>query len=400
MLLSRGAITDVMEILDAEDFYRPTHSQIFQAIADLTLAGEPVDQLTVASELGKRGELVRIGGAPYLHTCASTVPTAANAGYYARLVKDKARLRRLIETGLRLQQLGYSDAISTEEVDAAIAKAGEFFTDIDQPSGREVMWNELIKDWREWQQADTWIMNTPWPELDRKLHGGYRKGEMIIVGGRPGDGKSNAGLNMVLHAAQQGHKATIFSVEMDKREVTSRALAAGSWSPVGQIIGKSMESEVWERVEEFIHTTEGMNLGVVDDAYITVEQIVAHCRAARPDVIFVDYAQLIEASNPRASREQVVAHITRSLKVAAKHLQMVVIVAAQLNRGPEQSKRPPVISDLRESGAAEQDADVVLLLHRPPEENGTQVKIIVGKNRNGPTGVIPLVFRGQLARIG
>lgn len=399
MLLSKTAITEVIDIVRAEDFYRPAHGFVYQAIAELTMAGEPADSITVAGELDNRGLLQRVGGGNYIHELTSVVVTAANASSYARRVADLARLRRMIEVGTRVVQMGYSDAASTEEVDAAVAQAAQFFQEIDQPSNTTILWNEMVADWEQWQQTDTWVLATPWHEVNKYLHGGFRKGELVFIGGRPGDGKSNLGLNITLGAAEKGKRVTVFSVEMDRKEVTSRTLAAGSWSPLGQIIGKNLDPDVRARVDEYIDSTKDMDLGLIDDAYINVEQIIAHCRARRPDAIFVDYAQLLEASNSKVSRQEQVAHITRSLKIAAKHLQMVVVVAAQLNRGPEQSKRPPVISDLRESGAAEQDADVVLLLHRPPGDDGI-VKLIVGKNRNGPTGQIPLVFRGAIARIG
>lgn len=403
MLWSKPAITAVTELLKPEHFYRPNHGEMYKAIVHLVNEGEPADPLTLARELEKRGLLRRIG-APYLHECMHNVPTALNAKYYAQIVYDRYRLRQVIGAGQRFIELGHTEATTTEEVDEVIARADEFFRELGEPTRQGLMWDDLVKKWRDWQQTKGGVVYTPWPELNAKLPGGgFHPGQLVIVGGRPAHGKSNAGLNIVLEAAEHNVPSTVFSVEMDDVEVASRLLAAGSWTEVKQIFAKKMDEETEERVEQYIEEHKGMPLDVVDQAYITVEQIVAHCRKRRPKIIFVDYAQLIEATNNKVLREQQVAHITRSLKVAAKHLGMVVIVASQLKR-PSMPKRPeegeglPSISDLRESGAAEQDADIVLLLHRVGES--PKIMMIVGKNRNGPTGRVPLTFRGNMARVG
>jgi len=399
MLISNQAISTVAETLKEDHFYHPTHRVIFNVVIELVNKGEPVDAATVAAELGRRGGLIRIGGAPYLLTLAETTPTGINAGSYARVVYDRWRQRQIIEAGRRLIELGSTEATTTDEVESLLASADALFKGLGQPTRQGLKWDALVDKWRNWSDDSTvGIVPTPWPELNAKMNGGAHKGQMIIIGGRPGDGKSNAGLNINLGAAELGFKSIVFSVEMDDVEVCSRLLAAGSWSSQGEIMGRRMTAETMERVETYIEQRKGMDLELVDQAYITVEQIVSHCRLRQPDIIFVDYAQLISPSNSKVSREQQVAHITRTLKVAAKSLQMVVVVAAQLNRGPADG-RVPVISDLRESGAAEQDADVVMLLHRPVETPGS-VAIILGKNRNGPTGSIMLSFRGEMARIG
>jgi replicative DNA helicase len=400
MLLNKSAITSVSEILKADDFYRPNNGLIYQAIIDLSMAGEPADAVTISAELAKRGYLTRIGGAPYLHTLISEVPVAGNAAAYAKIVKEKAHLRRLIEAGTRLVQLGYSD-VGGDEIPEVMAQANRFLQEVNEPVSSGGMLKDIIQEWRNWQETDAGVIPTPWPELNKDLPaGGFAVGSLIVVGGRPGGGKSNAGLNVALEAAEKGHKTTVFSVEMDRKEVLSRVLAAATWSPVREIIGRNMEKGTWERVEEWIATNEDIPLEIQDKAYITVEDIVAHCRARRPEVLFVDYAQLIIASNPRLPRHEQVSHITRTLKVAAKELQMVVIAASQLNRGNTEGKgRLPTMEDLRESGSVEQDADVVLLLHRD-QNNPNVVKLICAKNRNGPTRMHDLVFRGALSRVG
>lgn len=397
MLLTRDVLTGVTEILKGEHFYRPNHTTIFDAIMHMGTEGEPVDPVTVGRELEKRGLLKRVGGAVYLMTLIESTPHASSASYYARIVYDRWRQRRLIDAGNRIIEYGYTDATTSEEVDELLVKVDTEFQELSGSVETGLNWDDLVKKWQSWQETKGGVIPTPWTELNNKLPGGgMHAGQLIVVGGRPGNGKSNVGLNIALKAAEEGFKSTVFSVEMDDVEVCSRLLAAGSWTQVRQIFAKNMVGEQQERVADYIIERKGMPLQVVDKAYITVEQIISHCRIRRPKVIFVDYTQLIQATNNKLVREQQVAHITRSLKVAAKHLQMVVVVASQLKRA-ESLDRPPAISDLRESGAAEQDADVVLLLHRTAPD---KVSMIVGKNRNGPTGTAHLEFRGSIARVG
>lgn len=397
MLQSKDAIGVAAEVLKREYFYTPKNADIFDAIIHLSGIGLPVDAVTVASEMGKRGSMNTQDRAPYLITLMSSTPTPVNIASYAQVVYDKWRQRQIIDAGHRFVQLGYMEATSTDEVDALLGQADGLFRDLSQPSGTGLMWDQLVDKWRGWQKTDGGVVPMPWSELNSLLNGGGHAGQMIIVGGRPGAGKSLGGLNVALNAAELGHKTVVFSVEMDDVEVCSRLLAAGGWASQSQIMRRSMTLETHERVETYIYEHQGMDLELVDEASITVEAIVAHCRTRRPELIFVDYAQLITASNNRLVREQQVAHITRSLKIAAKQLQMVVVVAAQLNRGSVD--RVPVISDLRESGAAEQDADVVLLLHAPADQPGI-TQVVCGKNRNGATGIVELVFRGEIARLG
>lgn len=399
MLLSPEAIKTVSEMLKREYFYRPSHGDIYDCIGSLVHRGEPVDSLTIADELSKRSLLIRTGGAPYLLDLLQACPSPLSAGSYARIVYDKWRQRALIATGQQLLALGHEDASTPEDVDRLLDQADEFMRGLGERSSSALSWDDLVARWRTWQDTRADVIHTPWPELnDWFPGGGFHHGQLVVIGGRPGAGKSNAGLNVALGAAEHGRKTAVFSVEMDAPEVASRLLAAGSWTKVGQLIAKRMREDTLDRVNEYIESHKGMPLEVVDEPRITVERVVSHCRLSRPEVLFVDYSQLIEPTNHRVAREQQVAHVTRSLKIAAKSLKMVVILASQLKRLDRDPKVLPQISDLRESGAAEQDADIVILFHRP--ENAPNVKVIIGKNRNGPTGETGLRFRGDLARIG
>lgn len=400
-MISKKAVADVGGFLTPSDFYRPVHEHICVAIYAVTSAGEAADAITVAAELEKRGQLRKVGGAPYLHTLTSTTPTAANAEYYARIVVDKARLRRVGELGARLQQLAFLEATTTDEVNECLGKAEEFFRAVHEPDDKSAGFDDLIAGWREWQENSATAIATPWEALNLRLNGGLERGKLYVLAARPGLGKSVGALNITSNAAAWGFRSTLFSLEMGKNEVASRLLAAGATVNLSSINLKRLDLEELHAVDNWVATNKGMPIQVVDRETITVEQIVSHCRAVGPlDVVAVDYMQLIRATDPRVSREQQVAHMSRSLKIAARELNVAMVVCAQLNRGPVRDGKPraPTIADLRESGAIEQDADVVLLLHNDEDDPGF-VQMIIGKNRNGKTGDIVLTFEGQFARI-
>lgn len=405
MMISKDAVAELADSIKVEDFYRPAHAVIFQTIIDLYGGGVPVDAVTVADELQKRGKLQNIGGLPYLLDLIAMVPTAANGAYYARIVADKAKLRKLVQFGTRCQQLGLSDADS-EDVDAVIAQAEVFLREVIRaPKDKPVMFNDLVTEWRNWVASSAGdSIPTPWFKLNEILGGGLYKSRLYIFGGRPGMGKSISALNIASFAAENDKTALVFSLEMPRTEVASRLLAAGAQVNFQQVIRRQMSDVTEDRVKHYAAENAGMRLFCVDSAHLTVEQIVRHCRAYKDlDLIVIDYAQLVAPTDKRVNRDQQIAHISRTLKVLAKDLNIAVVLAAQLNRQVIDSKtgksRQPTLSDLRESGSLEADADVVMLLHRPEEEDGT-VDIVVAKNRSGLTGTIPLIFNGQQARLG
>lgn len=396
MLTSPQAIPAAMAIVSGKEFYRPAHRLIFTAITHLFGGGGEVDPVLVASELATRGKLANVGGAPYLLSLIQQVPSATNVGYYAKIVARKAKLRTLVETGVRWQQLGYSDTTTDEELGLVVAQAEEFLRGVQSPSDEGVMFGDLAEQWQTWSQNPDDIITTPWPELSEVLGGGFRKGKLYVIAGRPGSGKSMGGLNIATHIAELGLPVTVFSLEMAKLEVAGRLLASGAWASYGEIFRKQMKKETSQRVSEYIHSNQAMQLEVVDRAGITVEQIVAHIRSRRPAAVFIDYCQLITASF-RGDRREAIDHITRSLKICASDTHTAIILASQVNRNG--ADRMPTIADLRESGSIENDADCVMLLHREDEGSGT-VKINVGKNRDGPQRVLEMVWRGDMARIG
>jgi replicative DNA helicase len=404
MLLSETAIIDATAILTAEDFYRPNNAAVFAAIVELVAAGEPVDAITTGALLQSKGVLVRVGGAPYLHTLIEMVPAASNAGFYAKIIAAKARLRRMGELGQRLQQLAYEDSASAEDVDTLIGQGEKFFRTQHRASTKADGFNDLVAAWREDQSREIRAIPTPWKQLNEFLNGGLRRGQLAIVGGRPSEGKSNAGLNMVQHAATWGYSGLVFSVEMPKLEVTARLLAAGAGVRLAHLIQHNLDMDTETKIQKFVDDSNNVKLEVVDEERLTVEQIVSHCRSKKDlDIVFVDYLQLLAPTDSRIDRRLQIAHVSRSLKVAARELDVVMVVAAQLNRGPIDSKtgkmRSPIASDIGESGAVEQDADVVLLLNRDAKDANI-VSIVIGKNRNGRKGAIEMRFQGAQARLG
>lgn len=398
MLLNPGAIADVSGQISAEHYYEPKHNLIHHAITDLYAAGGAVDAVTVGAELESRGQLKKVGGPAYLIDLIQVVPMAGNAMNYARMVAEKWRLRRMAEFGVRLQQLAHTEGHDSTEL---IAQAQRYFRDVDTTDSTAASFDQLVALWRDWQTEPDTYVKTPWPEVNYWLQGGLAKGRLVTIGGRPSVGKSLGGLNIAAYAAEQQHPTIFFSLEMSKAEVASRVLACGGSADLGQIVRKRLDLENLARVDEYAHTYSGMPLLVDDREKITVEQIAAKCRTIpRLAVAVVDYLQLVAPSDSKVSREQQVSHISRSLKLMARELDIAVVVAAQLNRGPVKDGKPrlPTIADLRESGAIEQDSDQVILLHKDDDDPNI-IRMICGKNRSGKTGEADLAFHGNYARI-
>lgn len=398
MMIANQTIPHVMGRVEAADFYLPKHQWIYSAISAIFSVGGAVDPVAVGTELEKAGQFRKIGGAPYLLDLTQVVPLASNANRYADVVLEKAKLRRMGELGVRLQQLSLTEGHDSSEL---IAQAQQYFREVDRPDSSAVSFAELVEIWQKWDEQSDDMIATPWPEVNDWLNGGLAKGRMVTIGGRPSVGKSLGGLNIASYAAQNGRTAVFFSLEMSKPEVATRVLAWGASAEMGELTRRRLTADGLAKVSRFALDNKLIPLWVDDRERITVEQIAAKCRAIpKLDVIVVDYLQLVTASDPKASREQQVAHISRSLKILARELDVAVVVAAQLNRGPVKDGKPrdPTIADLRESGAVEQDSDQVLLLHRDADDEGV-VHMICGKNRTGKTGRAQLLFEGNFARL-
>jgi len=413
MLISKDAIADVNEQVKGPDFYRPAHEIIYDAIVDLYGRGEPADPVTVVAELQRRGELQRVGGAPYLHTLSANVPIAANAGYYASIVREKAILRRLVDAGTKIAQMGYAGEGQVDDtVDRAQAEiyaitekrqAEDYapLSDIMEATLDEI---EAISN-RDGQMVGVPTGFADLDELTNGLHGG----QMVIVAARPAMGKSTLGLDLCRAASIHNNMTSvIFSLEMTKSEITMRLLSAEAKIPLNHIRNGPMTDDDWAKLARKMGEVSGAPLFIDDSPNMTMMEIRAKARRLKQrhdlKLIVVDYLQLMTSGKKVESRQLEVSEFSRQIKLLAKELDVPIIALSQLNRGPEQrSDKRPMMSDLRESGSLEQDADMVILLHREDayEKESSrpgEADLIVAKHRNGPTRDVTVLFQGHYSR--
>ncbi|MFM8627379.1 MAG: replicative DNA helicase [Candidatus Nanopelagicus sp.] len=411
MLLSKDAISDVVEILRERDFYRPAHELIYDAIIDLYGRGEPADPVTVAAELTKRGDLVRAGGAPYLHTLISSVPTAANAGYYAKIIRERAIMRRLVEAGTKIVQLGYTDE---GEVDDAVDQAqAEVFAVTERRQAEDyVQLSELLPAaYDEIEKISAGVVGegvkTGFKDLDA-LTNGFHPGNMIVLAARPAVGKSTLGLDIARYASiHKRETSVIFSLEMSRSEITMRMLSAEARVPLNNIRSGQLGEEEWAKMARRMGEISDAPLFIDDSPNLSLMEIRAKARRLKQrhnlKLVVIDYLQLMTSGKKVENRQQEVSEFSRQLKLLAKELNVPVVAISQLNRSPEQrSDKKPMLSDLRESGSIEQDADVVILLHREDlydsQNRSGEADLIVAKHRNGPTRTITVASQLHIAR--
>ncbi len=413
MMLSKDAIADVVEQVREDDFYRPAHGTIYAAIIDLYGKGEPADAVTVASELTRSGDLTRIGGAPYLHTLVSLVPTAANASYYARIVKERAILRRLVEAGTRIVSMGYSGEGEVDDVvdraQAEVYEVTERRTSEDYLPLRELMDGALTEIEAISNRGGHMVgVPTGFADLD-SLTNGLHPGQLIILAARPALGKSTLALDVARAASIKNNlTSVIFSLEMSRNEIIMRLLSAEAQVALHHMRSGSMSDNDWTKLATKMGTVSEAPLFIDDSPNLTMMEIRAKCRRLKQRhglrLVVVDYMQLMTSGKRVESRQQEVSEFSRSLKLLAKELEVPVIAVSQLNRGPEQrTDKRPMLSDLRESGSLEQDADMVILLHREDayereSPRAGEADFIVAKHRNGPTATITVAFQGHYSR--
>jgi replicative DNA helicase len=416
MLLSKDAIADVVELLHGRDFYRPAHETIFDAILYLYGKGEPADPITIAAELTKRGTIDKVGGAGYLHTLVQAVPTAANGEYYAEIVADKATWRRLVEHGIRVTQ----DAYAQEgEVLEAVnrAQADMLHVTTTRTSEDYAPIGDLLEGALDEVEAiagrDGTMTGVPtgFTDLD-SLTMGLQPGQMIIIAARPAMGKSTLALDFARAASIKNNlPGVIFSLEMGRNEISMRLISAEARVALHHLRSGTVTDEDWTRIARRMPDVSAAPLFIDDSPNLSMVEIRAKCRRLKQQhglaYAVIDYLQLMSSGSKggRAeSRQQEVSDMSRALKLLAKELEIPIIALSQLNRGPEQrTEKTPMVSDLRESGSIEQDADMVLLLHRPDayekeSPRAGEADIIVGKHRNGPTANITVAFQGHYSR--
>ena len=415
MMLSKDAIADVIEILRSTDFYRPAHASVYDVVVELFGRGDPADAVTVGAELKRKGELERIGGLPYLHTLVATVPTAANAAYYAGIVREQAQLRSLVEVGTRIVQLGYTTDGADVEGLVNLAQSEVFAVSEQRNSTDYVTLEQVVPELYEELERnanrDGGLDGVPtgFSELDAKLNG-LRAGQMIIIAARPGGGKSTLAMDICRSCAVHNNKAAAyFSLEMNRTELSMRLLAAESRVFLDRMIKGELETRDWQEIARTLDKISQAPLIVDDSPNMTMGEIRAKSRRLKQQfdiqLIVIDYLQLLTSGGKSGeSRQQEVSEFSRSIKLLAKELEIPIVAVAQLNRDSEKrNDKRPQVADLRESGSLEQDADVVLLIHREDMFNENTEKqgmadIIIGKQRSGPTGIVELAFQGHFSR--
>lgn len=416
MLLERDAIGDVLPILhrnESERFYRPDHRRLFEVLVDMYDRGEPIDLVTVRNELTRHDLLEQVGGIDYLVQLAESVPSYHNATRYAELVRDKGLLRDLITAAHKIvdeahqhhqeareildraEQLLFNvtDQRITEQIEPIKAYLDEIFRQLESRDGHYITG-----------------VRTGFIELDDMLSG-MQPGEMIIVAARPSMGKTAFGLTVAEHVALNNLPAAFFSMEMSKQAVVQRMLSSRARVDSHKLRRNMMNEEDMNNLKVAVGELDNAPLYVDDTPGMSVLELRAKARRVvmrhQVQVIFVDYLQLMHNPGRSESRQQEVSEISRGLKALARELNIPVIVLAQLNRNPEgRTDNRPRMSDLRESGAIEQDADVIMLLHREeyykkhdtPDDIRGVAEVIIDKQRNGPTGIVKLHFSQQYTR--
>jgi len=413
MLLSKDAVADVIETLRGTDFYVPKHELIFEAILTLYSHGEPTDVVAVTDELIKSGDLQRAGGADYLHSLTSIVPTAANAGYYASIVSERALLRRLVEAGTRIVQMGYNG--QGEALDLVNNAQAEIYsvTGAEQSEDYvplQVAVDAAVEEIEAARGRDGQMTGIPtgFAGLDQ-LTNGLHGGQMIVVAARPAMGKSTLALDFARAAAiKHNHPTVFFSLEMGRSEIAMRLMSAEGAVPLQSMRKGNLDSRDWTTIAATRGRINDAPLYIDDSPNMTLVEIRAKCRRLKQRVglkmVVIDYLQLMTSGKRVESRQQEVSEFSRALKLLAKEIQVPVIALSQLNRGPEQrADKKPAISDLRESGSIEQDADMVILLHREAayekdSPRAGEADLIVAKHRNGPTDTVTVAFQGHFSR--
>jgi replicative DNA helicase len=413
MMLSKDAISDVLDVIKPHDYYRPAHQIVHDVILDLYGRGEPADAVTVAAELTRNGDIARVGGAPYLHTLIASVPTAANAGYYARIVRERAILRRLVEVGTRIVQLGYAgDGDADELVDRAEA---EIYGVTDRRISEdylplaEIMPGALDEIEAISSRGGTLAgVPTGFADLDA-LTNGLHPGQMVVIAARPAMGKSALALDIARAASvKAGLTSVLFSLEMSRNEITMRLLSAEARVPLHAMRTGQLGEDDWTRLARRMSEVVDAPLFIDDSPNMSMVEIRSKCRRLKQrndlKLVIVDYLQLMSSPKRVENRQQEVSELSRSLKLLAKELQVPVVALAQLNRGPElRTDKRPLLADLRESGSIEQDSDVVILLHREDayereSPRAGEADLIVAKHRNGPTATVTVAFQGHYSR--
>ncbi|MBF7081396.1 replicative DNA helicase [Desulfallas sp. Bu1-1] len=413
LLLDNSAISKVVRFLNPEDFYLESHRVIFNAILELEDNGQAADLVTVTEKLRRKGELEKVGGATYVASLTNIAPTAANVEYYARIVEEKALLRNLINLAVRIAGMSYEGSEDAErlmeEAERMLLELGSRRTSTVFTEIKDVLL-DTFKHFEYLYKHKGEITGVPtgFKDLDRICQG-LQPGDLIIVAGRPSMGKTSFGMCIAYHAAVKTMKpVAVFSLEMSKEQLVQRMLCAEAMVDQHKLRSGFISEGDWAKLTQQAREMARLPIFIDDSGVLTVRQIRAKARRMHLEkglaLIVIDYLQLMQGSRRAENRQQEIAEISRSLKGLAKELNVPVLALAQLSRSVEQRQdKRPIMSDLRESGSLEQDADVVMFIYRdeyyhPDTEKVGIAEIIVAKQRNGPTGTVELAFLKEFTR--
>jgi replicative DNA helicase len=416
ILVDNEAINRVLEVLTPDDMYRETHRKILRAMIELSERGEPCDLITMTTILKKKGELEEVGGGAYLATLVDYVPMAANIAFYCKIVKEKCLTRKLISAATDIVSKGFEDKVDTEELlDAAQKVIFEISENKIRPAYYQVcdILKDTIKNIEILYEKKEMVTGVPtgYTDLDR-LTAGFHAGDLVIIAGRPAMGKTTFALNVAQYAAIEADKvspAAIFSLEMPKEQLVERLLCSVARVDLSRLKTGHLVENDWPKLTKAAGQLHDAKIFIDDTPSISIMELRSKARRLKAEhdigLIVIDYLQLMRAGANPESRQQEISEISRSLKALAKELGIPVIALSQLNRGLEQrADKRPMMSDLRESGAIEQDADIIMFVYRGEvyekenEDLKGKAEVIIGKHRSGPTGTVDLAFRGEYTR--
>lgn len=412
VLLDKEVLSNITEVISSQDFYREDHKEIYEAVMDLYERGEPIDLITVSEQLKLRGTLEGVGGLEYLTNLAGAVPTTANAKHYARIVEEKSILRRLIKVSSEIVNMGYE---ASEEITFLLDKAEKSIFDVIQKRNNQGF--TPIKDvlldtfnrLEELYNNKGFVTGIPtgFADLDYKTSG-LHNSDLVLIAARPAMGKTSFVLNIAQYAAIHSKvPVAIFSLEMSKEQLVNRMLCCEAMVDSQRMRTGKLEDSDWQKVARALGPLSEAPIYIDDTPGISVMEIRAKCRRLKIEknlgLVVIDYLQLMQGRG-KDSRQQEISEISRSLKILAKEINVPVLTLSQLSRAPEQRQdHRPILSDLRESGAIEQDADIVMFLYRddyynPETEKKNIAECIIAKHRNGSTGAVELAWLGQYTK--
>ena len=413
ILLDKEAMISVSETLVPEDFYKEAHKVIYESMLKLYISQSEIDLITLTDELRDQGYLDDIGGIAYITSLSTVVPTTSNIKYYVNIVKEKSISRQLISAANDIINLGYDGSAKVEYVlenaekkifDISQERATNDFQPINQVISEALSMLEKLYE----EKNDVTGLTTGFRDLNKKING-LQRSDLLLIAARPAMGKTAFALNLVQNAALKGDASVaVFSLEMSKEQLVQRMIASQSTVELKKIKTGTLADNDWPRITDGMAILSGAKIHIDDTPGIKISELRSKCRKLKIekglDLVLIDYLQLMEGEGQNESRQQEIAKISRSLKILAKELDCPVVALSQLSRAPEQrADHRPMLSDLRESGSIEQDADIVMFLYRdeyynPDTEKKNIGEVIVAKNRHGETGTVELVWFGGIQK--